>query len=219
MKKNLEKDTEHKLAEDEKKTASYKASEENMQKDKDVCVEETGKTGEKNESLAEATVPSPEERIAELEMLTADLQNQYLRKVADFDNYRKRMIREKQEAIQFANTNILVDLIDVLDNFDRAIVAGGDHEPGTPASAFSEGISMIRDQFGAMLENKYSLTHYPVVGEHFDPNIHEAVGTQSSAEVTEPTVYEEFVKGYKLKDRVIRLAKVMVRMPENNTKQ
>lgn len=212
MKKNLEKDAEQKAPVDEEKI---------LQKE-NACVEECGTidaSSEKADCVAQDTAPCPEDRIAELEQLAADLQNQYLRKVADFDNYRKRMIREKQEAIEFANTNILVDLIDVIDNFDRAIVAGGDHEPGTPAAAFSDGIDMIRNQFAAMLESKYGLVHYPVVGEHFDPNIHEAVGTQPSAEVTEPTVFEEFVKGYKLKNRVVRLAKVMVLMPENDTKQ
>ena len=157
--------------------------------------------------------PDPQKRIAELERLNADLQDQYLRKAADFDNYRKRMIREKQEAIEFANTGLLVDLVQILDDFDRAIEAGGSHEAGTPAAAFADGIKMIRNQLGTMLETKYGLTYYPAKGEHFDPNIHEAIGKTSSADVQEPIVAEEFVKGYKLKDRVIRLSKVMVAMP------
>lgn len=153
------------------------------------------------------------DRIVVLEKQNADLQDQYLRKAADFDNYRKRMIREKQEAVDFANTNLLVDLVQVLDDFDRAIDAGGQHEPGSTAAAFADGVQMIRGQFSTMLETKYELTYYPAKGQVFDPNIHEAIGTAVSAEITEPVVSEEFVKGYKLKDRVIRLAKVMVTMP------
>jgi len=160
--------------------------------------------------------PNLVSRIAELEKLNADLQDQYLRKAADFDNYRKRMIREVQEARDFANTNLLVDLIQILDNFDRAIDAGGAHEAGTPAAAFSDGIGMIRNQLGQMLESKYGLTCYQSKGLPFDPNFHEAINTAVSPEVKEPTVSEEFTKGYKLKDRVIRTSKVMVQMPVEN---
>lgn len=155
-------------------------------------------------------------RIAELEKMNADLQDQYLRKAADFDNYRKRMIREKQEAIDFANTNLLVDLVPVLDDFDRAIQACGSPEEGSAAMAFLNGVTMIRNQLGSMLENKYGLSYYPVMGEHFDPHIHEAVATVPSPDAKEPVVSEEFMKGYKLKDRVIRLAKVVVTMPAEN---
>ena len=123
------------------------------------------------------------------------------------------VIREIQEARDFANTNLLVDLVQILDNFDRAIEAGGAHEAGTPAAAFSEGIGMIRNQLGSMLESKYGLTYYPSKGLPFDPNFHEAINTAVSPEVKEPTVLEEFTKGYKLKDRVIRTSKVMVQMP------
>lgn len=157
--------------------------------------------------------PDLEGRVAELEKMNALLNDQYLRKAADFDNYRKRMIKEKQDAIDFANTGLLVDLVQILDDFDRAIASGGVNEPGTPIAAFAEGITIIRNQLGSMLENKYGLAHYPVLGEHFDPHVHEAIGSIPSAEATEPTVLQEFVKGYKLKDRVIRVAKVMVSKP------
>jgi len=152
-------------------------------------------------------------RVDELEKANAELKDQYLRKAADFDNYRKRMLKEKQEAIDFANASLLVDLVQILDDFDRAIDAGGQHEPGTPAAAFADGIAMIRSRLGSMLESKYSLAYYPAKGEHFDPNVHEAIGTVPVPGLAEPTVAEEFVKGYKLRDRVIRLAKVMVNMP------
>jgi molecular chaperone GrpE len=154
-----------------------------------------------------------QEKIAELEKKNAELQDQYLRKAADFDNYRKRMIKEKQDAIDYANASLLGDLVQILDDFDRAMDSGGTHEPGTPASALAEGIAMIRGSFGSMLETKYGLAYYPAKGEAFDPSLHEAIAQAPSSEVTEPTVGEEFMKGYKLKDRVIRHAKVMVKMP------
>lgn len=171
---------------------------------------------DENPAAAAAAAETPEERMEALEKQCAEYKDLYLRKAADFDNYRKRMIREKQEAIDFANSNLLVDLIQVLDDFDRAISASGEQEKGTPAAAFAEGVVMIRRQMASMLENKYGLTYYPSAGEPFDPNIHEAIGRVPSADVTEPVVQEECRKGYKLKDRVIRLAQVIVKTPPEN---
>ena len=169
---------------------------------------EPGKEPAADKTAADATA-----RIAELEKMNAELQDQYLRKAADFDNYRKRMIKEKQDAVDFANSNLLVDLVEILDNFDRAIAAIGETEAGTPAASFKDGITMIRTQMGTMLESKYGLTYYPAKGASFDPNLHEAIGSTANPDVKEATVAEEFVKGYKLKDRIIRHSKVMVHTP------
>lgn len=213
-----------------KKHAEQEAQKETTEAKKEgeakIDAPETG--AEAEAKAAEAEKPEPEAagsetadliaRIEELEKLNADLQDQYLRKAADFDNYRKRMIREKQDAIDFANTNLLVDLVQVLDDFDRAIGHTEQFEAGSPGAALAEGVSMIRTQMGSMLDSKYGLTHYPCKDTAFDPNIHEAIGTLQSADVAEPTVAEEFMKGYKLKDRVIRPAKVMVKMPVQEEK-
>lgn len=157
------------------------------------------------------------EKFTALEEKCKELQDQYLRKAADFDNYRKRMIREKQEAIEYANTNLISDLLQILDDFDRAIDAGKKVEQES-TSAFMQGMVMIRTSLFNLLESKYALQYYEVVGKAFDPDIHEAVATTPSAEVTEPTVGAELQKGYKLKERVIRHAKVMVLMPEQKEK-
>ena len=155
--------------------------------------------------------PSDTDKIATLETKCRELQDQYLRKAADFDNYRKRMIKEKQEAIDYANTNLLSDLLQILDDFDRAIEAG--KKAGEDAAAFMQGVMMIRSGLLTLLESKYGLQYYEVQGLVFNPEIHEAVATNPSAEVTEPTVGAELQKGYKLKERVLRPAKVMVLMP------
>lgn len=157
------------------------------------------------------------EKLAVLEAKCKNLQDQYLRKAADFDNYRKRMIREKQEAIDYANTNLISDLLQILDDFDRAIEAGKKVEEES-TSAFMQGMVMIRTSLFSLLESKYALRYYEAVGKAFDPEVHEAVATSPSAEVTEPTVGAELQKGYKLKERVIRHAKVMVLMPEQKEK-
>ena len=156
---------------------------------------------------------SPEKRIEELEAKCRDWQDQYLRKAADFENYRKRMIREKQEAIDYANSNLLLDLVQVLDDFDRAITAGKTQGGEASNNAFVEGVVMIKNQMVSMLSSKYGLSYYPAKGEAFDPNLHEAVSMIQSPDVKEAVVGEELQKGYKLKERVIRHSKVMVLMP------
>lgn len=158
-------------------------------------------------------VLSPEKRIEELETICRDWQDQYLRKAADFENYRKRMIREKQEAIDYANSNLLLDLVQVLDDFDRAIDAGKTQGGESSNNAFVEGVVMIKNQMVSMLSSKYGLSYYPAKGEAFDPNLHEAVSMIQSPDVKEAVVGEELQKGYKLKERVIRHSKVMVLMP------
>ena len=156
--------------------------------------------------------PSDAEKLTSLEAKCRELQDQYLRKAADFDNYRKRMIREKQEAIDYANTNLISDLLQILDDFDRAIEAGKKAGEES-AAAFMQGVVMIRNGLSSLLESKYGLQYYEVQGKAFNPDIHEAVATNPSAEVTEPTVGAELQKGYKLKERILRPAKVMVLMP------
>jgi molecular chaperone GrpE len=171
------------------------------------------------------TMPlTAEERIAELEAKLAEANDQYLRKAADFENYRKRMNQEKQSAIDFANQNLLLDLIAVIDDFERAIksaetqreAAGGDGEQiAAGYNSLYEGISMIEKNLVSQLENKWGLKRFDSAGESFDPNRHEAIMMEKSAEIEEPVVAEDFIKGYILKDRVIRPAKVKVVMPEN----
>ena len=139
---------------------------------------------------------------------------EYLLKAADFDNYRKRMIKEKKDAIDYANETLLVDLIAVLDNFDRAIDAITTYADEKTRS-FMEGFSMIQKQFYSMLENKYSLKYYKSEGEKFDANIHDAKATRESSDVKEEIVEKELLKGYKLHDRVIRTAQVETIKPKN----
>jgi molecular chaperone GrpE len=155
---------------------------------------------------------APEEEIAKLSEENAGLRDQLLRKAADFDNYRKRMIREKQEAYDYANAALLADLLDSLDNFDRAIEAASQ---ANDIKTVVDGVQMTKKQLVSMLETKYNLTAYGEAGDAFDPEQHEAIAS-GSANVAEPALAEVYLKGYKLKDRVIRHAKVMVNMPSEN---
>ncbi len=138
---------------------------------------------------------------------------EYLRKAADFENYRKRMIKEKQEAIEYANETLLQDLIHVLDDFDRAIDAINTYCDEKTRS-YMEGFEIIKKQFYSMLENKYSLAYYKSEGEKFDPNIHEAKASRESGDVSEEMVEKELLKGYKLHNRIVRTAQVETVKPK-----
>jgi molecular chaperone GrpE len=163
------------------------------------------------ENTREAVLGSNDMKITALEGEIADLKDQYLRKIADFENFRKRMNREKQDAIDFANQSLLFDLVQVMDDFERALKSA---EMSNDFQSFYEGVSMIEKQLSSQLENKWDLKRFDSVGALFDPNRHEALMVEKSTEVNETTVAEDLVKGYTLKDRVIRAAKVKVIMPE-----
>jgi len=154
---------------------------------------------------------SPEEQmVLELEQLRADydeLKNQYLRKQADFENFRKRMFREKEEAIKYANSNLLLDLVSIIDDFERAIKSSDESKD---FDTFHSGIELIEKQFTSMLDKKYGLKRFDSTGEKFDPEKHEAMMTEESDEFDEETVLEDFQKGYMLHDRVLRHSKVKV---------
>ena len=171
--------------------------------EKQVPGEESGKPEDSGDSkLAE--------EIESLKDENEKLKDQYLRKAADFENYRKRVIKEKQEAIDYANSNILLDMIGIIDDFVRAIKAG---EETSDVAAFKDGVVMIKDKLVSVLDSKYGLTGYDSLNMPFNPEIHEALGRVIDPDVKEPVVGEVYLRGYRLKDRVIRSAKVMVKMP------
>jgi len=163
------------------------------------------------ETAAEAAPPTPEEIIASLEVRLAETHDQLLRKAAEFENFRKRMNQEKQSSIEYANQSLLLDIIPIIDDFERAIQAG---ESSTDYNSFLEGIKMIEKRLSNQLEAKWGLKRFNSAGELFDPNLHEALMMEKSPDVTEATVQEDLVKGYFLKERVIRAAKVKVLMPQ-----
>ncbi|GHV73502.1 protein GrpE [Spirochaetia bacterium] len=200
--------------------------EEEAQPEDAVCTEEETAAPEQNgaESSAEDPVTeaalSPEEKIADLEDKLREANDQYLRKAADFENFRKRMNQEKQNAIDFANQSLLLDLILIIDDFDRAIKSAESiASTSKEFDSFYEGITLIEKRLITQLENKWGLKRFDSAGESFDPNRHEAIMMEKSPEITEPVVQEDFQKGYTLKDRVVRSAKVKVLMPEETPRQ
>lgn len=163
---------------------------------------------EKAEEKKELT---PEEKIEQLEKENAELKDQLLRRAADFDNYRKRMMKEKQETFDYANANLLGDLLDSLDNFDRTLDAAA---TAKDVKSVTDGIKMINKSLVKMLEDKYGLVSFGKEGDEFNPDEHEAIGRTEDEKAKKETLMQVYLKGYKLKDKIIRHAKVMVKVPK-----
>lgn len=175
------------------------------------------KAEEKREDSPGGGAEALQAKIAELEGAkktleeeNLSLKDQYLRTKADTDNFRKRLLKEKQEAIQFANRQLLVDLLPVLDDFERAVKSA---EASQDFTAFHDGIVMIEKQFGDLLERKWGLARFNSVGEEFDPQKHEALYSEERADHDVSRVLEDYMTGYTLHDKVVRAAKVKISMP------
>jgi len=159
---------------------------------------------------AEATPLSPEQ-ITELQSRAAKADEHWerlLRTTADFDNFKKRAAREKIEAGQYANYSLISKLLPVLDNFEMALVAAQNAE-GDKLGALQSGVVMIQQQLKAAL-TETGLEEINAAGQPFDPNFHEAVSEQESADIPEGHVLQQLRKGYKLKERLLRPATVVV---------
>ena len=182
-------------------------AEETVQAEAEVKTDDAKNSAEENKEEKKQT---PEERIAELEKEVADLKNQALYKAAENDNWRKRMMQQKEEAVAYANSSLLSDLLDTIDNFDRTIDAAKDAKD---AKSIADGVKMINKGLVALLEDKYGLVAYGKPGDEFNPDEHEAIGRVEDEKAKKETLDQVYLKGYKLKDKVIRHAKVMVKVP------
>ena len=175
---------------------------------------EAKEEGQTEAAEAEFSEVSEEEKlrkkVEELENEVASLKDQMLRKQAEMDNFRKRLLKDKEDSIKYSNSNLLTDLITVIDNFERAIQSSTQSKD---FDSFHSGIELIEKQFTGMLENNWGLKRIKSVGEEFDPQKHEAIGMEESSEYDVETVVEDYQKGYILHDRVLRPAKVKVAVP------
>ena len=166
-------------------------------------------TGPKRGAAMDA--PLTPQQIEELQQKAAKADEHWdrlLRTTADLENFKKRAARERQEAIRFANASLLEKLIPALDNFDMALAAANNAE-GQSMESLKTGIAMIYNQLKAALTES-GLEEIDATGRRFDPNVHEAVSHQESAEVPEGQVLQQLRKGYKLRERLIRPASVVV---------
>ncbi len=129
----------------------------------------------------------------------------YLRAAADLENFKKRATRERLDGIKFANESLLQQLIPILDNFDMALAAA----QNTSVASLQSGVSMIHQQLKKALTDG-GLEEVDALGKTFDPNLHEAVSQQETNDVPENQVVQQLRKGYKLRERLIRPATVIV---------
>ena len=156
---------------------------------------------------ADQATPTEQQEIEALKKDRDNLYDRLLRKQAEFENYRKRMDREKSEFMQFASSELMKELLNALDSFDLAIRnaaaegKGGEHT--------LRGFELIYKQLQDTL-TRFGLKPIEAKGKKFDPNFHQAVSTQPTKDVEENTVIEEMRKGYTLNGRLLRPAMVSV---------
>ena len=176
------------------------------------------------------TVPLSPEQIEDLKSRAAKADENWdrlLRTTADFENFKNRAAREKVESIQYASFSLLQKLLPVLDNFEMALAAAQSATTAPKSAAAAQGdklaslqsgVQMIQQQLkGALSET--GLEEIDATGKPFDPNFHEAISQQESAEVPDGNVLQQVRKGYRLKDRLLRPAAVVVaKKPADNSK-
>ena len=179
--------------------------------DKKTATEDTVDIGaEASQEVGEDCLELLKKRENELK----DAQERILRLAAELDNTRKRLEREKAESIAYANESILRQLVDVIDNLERAIEHGEQKDEN--CEGLLEGVRMTHKSFIDVLA-RFGAAPFDSVGEGFDPNKHEAVIQEQSSEHPDMTVTRQFQKGYTLRDRLLRPARVGVaRSSKNN---
>ncbi len=144
--------------------------------------------------------------IVELRRKVAEYQDRALRAIAELDNYRKRVAREKEDSVRYANAGFLERLLPILDNFELGLQAA---RSGNSNSAVLDGMSMVYKQLQDFLTAS-GVESIEAEGQRFDPKVHEAIAQEEHPELEEGMVVRQLRRGYKLRDRLIRPANVIV---------
>jgi molecular chaperone GrpE len=175
--------------------------------DEKLVVEEIKES--EGDAQSAPVVEDENESVIEVEDFKQQLSSandRYLRLMAEFDNYKKRTSREYERLVESANEKLMVDMIDVRENFERAIATG---ESGADFQNFFEGTKLIFNKFEKALE-KNGLEYFAQPGDVFDPQIHDALMKTAHQEIPEDHIASVYEKGYLLKGKVIKHAKVIV---------
>ncbi len=173
---------------------------------------EVSDLGETLEAVLEeeerSAIAAADEKLRSVQKDLEDLKDRHLRKLAEFENMRKRAERERSEYFRSALGNFLLDLFPISDSFDRALA----HAPAEALETdFGQGVALIRRQIDDLWK-KYGVAEVDTSGP-FDPNLHEAVATEATNEAPKDTVLEVLRKGYSLNDKLLRPALVKVAVP------
>ncbi len=160
------------------------------------------------ESSGEAAPEAPAANAADAAEL-ADLKERYLRLAAEYDNFRKRNLRERQDLLNYANESIVKDLLPVVDNLERAVVHGRKEEQRADSENLLQGVELTHRALMQIL-GRFGVVEIEAAGKPFDPQLHEAVRRVVTSDHAPGTVVEVHQKGYRLKDRLLRPAMVAV---------
>ncbi len=158
------------------------------------------------EKPAEASVETQEDELGKLQSDLTRFRDLAMRSQADFDNFRKRASRERDDAVKYANASFLERLIPIIDNFELGLNAAKNDAKNSPILA---GLEMVAKQLTDFLSESGAVA-IDAAGQKFDPNLHEAISQEASAEIPEGHVVRQVRKGFKLKDRLLRPANVIV---------
>ena len=179
--------------------------------------QESEETTIEEENIEEAKELSPLEQLNEkIRLKDEELANQkdtFLREKAELENFKKRLTKEKEDFVQFANERLLKELIQIEDNLERALEV-----PNATLESLKEGVEMIQKQFTTFLKNQKA-EPIEALGKPFDPNLHEVLNQQESEEHEENTVIQEYSKGYTLNGRILRPAKVVIAKKPTENKE
>jgi molecular chaperone GrpE len=167
---------------------------------------ETRNTGTAAEQSRGSDGPENEDALTGLQADLDRFRDLALRSQADFENYRKRTAREKDDAIKYANSSLLERLLPIVDNFELGLAAAKSEGENSPVYS---GMSLVSKQLNDFLADN-GLQPIDAVGKKFDPNLHEAIAHEPSVSVPEETVIRQTRRGYKFKDRLLRPASVVV---------
>ena len=191
----------------EEKTIPIEDEEEILEQE-EAQAEEQERVAEAGDAAEEAAPEeNPEEKdtaLEDAEKRYQELNSKYMRLAADFQNQKKRFEKEKSDLYMYAGEDIIKKILDVMDNFDRAIDMGGDADP-----KFKEGMELIFKQLMGVLE-KAGVTEIQALGEEFDPNFHNAVMMEDTDEYESNKVSGVIQKGYMMKSKVLRPSMVKV---------
>jgi len=152
-----------------------------------------------------------ETEIKELQQQLEELKDKYLRQLAELDNVRKRTEREKEDYFQYALTDLLREILPIIDNFERALKTPDEVDGRT----FREGVELIYRMLLNLLQ-RHGVRPIELQNDKFDPNLHHALASEESDEVSEPKIKEELQKGYFIHNRLLRPTMVKVIIPKKN---
>ena len=182
--------------------------EEELEEELEEKLEEDSVEEEEAVKKEEAKELSPLEQLEEqIRLKDEEILKQkdtFLREKAELENFKKRLTKEKEDFVQFANERLLKELLQIEDNLERAMAA-----PNATLESLKEGVEMIQKQFKDFLKNQ-KVEAIEALGKPFDPNLHEVLNQQESEEHEENTVIEEYSKGFTLNGRILRSAKVVI---------